>query len=245
MIQLYENENQIYNDSIDKIVVELIKKKKDDNFAHLFLLTGCSTLSGTTSVSIAISIALANTNRKVLLVDCDTRKIPKYKKLNQNVEIGLSDFLIDDCAQKVDLDEIVYETNIDNLSYVPCGTCNKAYTRVMCSPKMKDLLMYSKTNFDYVIFDFPSISIVPDANVLLEEIDGVALLVALGETSKLQIKQTKRKILKYPDKYYGMIINKVEEREFKKLVDRYDYYFIGEDGKQNVRKFISKKIKID
>lgn len=238
MIQLYENKDQIFNDSIDRIIIELFNKKNKKDEADFLMLTGCSALSGTTSISIAIAIAIANTNRRVLLVDCDMRKSAQYKKLNQNINYGFADYLEGKDGDKELFKKIVKETNIKNLFYIPCGYCKTNPTRLLCSEKMKDVIEETKTNCDYVIFDVPSLSIVPDANVLFKYVDGSILVAALGETTKLQIKQAKRKLLKQNSSYYGMIVNKVDKSEFNKVVRNYDYYFNDGSGGQKLNERI-------
>ena len=89
-IELYENKNQIVNAAIDRIVVELFHKKEEKEKGQAVLLTGCSPLAGTTSTCIGLAIAMANTKRKTLLVDCDVRKTIQYKKLNKEVSEGLA-----------------------------------------------------------------------------------------------------------------------------------------------------------
>lgn len=41
-----------------------------------------------------------------------------------------------------------------------------------------------KKEYDIVIFDLPAVTIVPDAQILMQSVDGIILLAALGETRK-------------------------------------------------------------
>lgn len=93
---LYESKSQLVTAAVDKIVVEIFNKKEKSDMAQLILLTGCSPLAGTTSTCIGLGIAIANTQRRTLLIDCDMRKTVKYKKLNDQVTVGLSDYLSQD-----------------------------------------------------------------------------------------------------------------------------------------------------
>ena len=140
-ITLYENKTQLIISAIDKIVVEIFNKKENDKQAQSILLTGCSALTGTTSTCIGLAIAVANTQRKTLLIDCDMRKIVKYKKLNEQATTGLSDFLSQEHLQEImKPEEVFYETNIENLTYIPCGAKTDNPTRLLCSTKMEELL---------------------------------------------------------------------------------------------------------
>ena len=111
------------------------------------MLTGCSALTGTTSTCIGLAIAVANTQRKTLLIDCDMRKIVKYKKLNEQATTGLSDFLSQEHLQEImKPEEVFYETNIENLTYIPCGAKTDNPTRLLCSTKMEELLKVANEN---------------------------------------------------------------------------------------------------
>ena len=241
-VNLYENTDQAVSAAIDKIVVELFNKEKETPGAQSVLLTGCSPLVGTTSTCIGLSIALANTKRRTLFVDCDVRKSIRYKKLNEETTLGLSDYLVQHGELSVPFENIVYRTNIENLSYIPCGTYLENSTRILCSEQMRDLIHMVKGMYDYVIFDFPSINIVPDAQSVFRHVDGIVLLAALGETRKSQIKEAKMKVADYGDKYYGMIINKIPDDVYRRNVRDYDYYFTDQKGEQKLtRKTAYKK----
>ena len=99
---------------------------------------------------------------------------------------------------------------------------------------MQPLMAELDACFECVIYDLPSISVVPDAQVLFKQVDGIAMVVALGETRKKQIKDAKRKVAPFEGKYYGMIINKVERKVYRMNLKDYDYYFVNEEGEQKL-----------
>lgn len=240
-IELYENSNQIVNAAVDRIVVELFNKREESSGGQAVLLTGCSPLAGTTSTSISLAIAMANTKRKTLLVDCDVRKSIQYKKLNEEVTEGLANYLLEDNESVDNIEQIVYETNVDDLYYIPCGKYYENATRILCSSKMTQLIESAKRQFDCIIFDLPSLAIVPDAQVLFGVVDGIVLVTALGETRKKQIKDAKRKVVPFAEHYYGMIINKVEKDVYRRSLMDYDYYFIDKRGRQKLTGSTRKK----
>lgn len=235
-VNLYENKNQLINDAIDKIVVEIFNKRNKENGAQAIVLTGCSPLVGTTSTCISLGIAIATTQRKTLLIDCDVRKAIKYKKLNEQTTKGLANYLLQDSSKETfSLEDVIYDTNIENLSYIPCGDYTESSTRILCSTRMDKLLAEVREKYDYIIFDFPSLTIVPDAQILFQAVDGIILLAALGETRKQQIKEAKLKVAAFSDKYYGMIVNKVELDMYRHNVRDYDYYFMDKSGEQKLK----------
>ena len=207
-IELYVNNSQVMNDAIDRVVVEIHNKKRTGENAHKILLTGCGPQCGSTSTCIGLGISFAEAKWKTLIVDCDLRKLRDYKKLNEQTGNGLSDFLLsDDSGEDSNFEEIIYSTNFDNLSYIPCGKHTTNPARLFCSDMMKKLLEYADKNYDYVIFDFPSISVAPDAQILFGDVDGIILVSALDGVTKKQIRSAKHKVRPFADKYYGMIFH--------------------------------------
>lgn len=234
-IELYGNSDQQLNNAIDKIIVSTINKKSKYKQGQVIAVTGCSPLVGTTSLTINLSIAMAATGRKTVLVDCDIRKNAKYKKLNDNARMGLADY-ISSQSESEELDDIVYSTNFDALCYVPCGETDENPARILCSGRMERVIKILNESFDCVILDCPSISVVPDALVLFGKVDGIVVVSALGETKRSQIKDVNRLIAPFKEKYYGMIINKVPKDLFKQAVKNSDYYLLDKAGRQRFEK---------
>ena len=162
MIELYAKEEQHINAAIDKIVVELFNKWCNETKGQAIVMTGCSPVVGTTSTSIELGIAIAASKRKTLLIDCDVRKAIKYKKLNEEASLGLANYLLD---ETVKLEDVLYDTNIENLQYIPCGDYSENPTRVLCSVRVNELIEAFKEQYDCILFDVPAVTIVPDAQV--------------------------------------------------------------------------------
>lgn len=235
ILTLYANDSQLMNDAIDRVVVEIYNRRKDKSVAQSLILTGCGPQCGTTSTCISMGIAFANAKWRTLIIDCDIRKAYNFKKLNQQVDKGLEDYLLsDETSGEIKIDDIICSTNIDNLYYVSCGQYAEKPTRLFCSEKMQKVHEYVNENYDFVLFDCPSITIVPDAQILFNYVDGIILLSALNVTTKKQIREAKLKMKRFEDKYYGMIVNKVELPLYKKYVKNYDYYFYNKKGIQKL-----------
>ncbi len=234
IVELYENSSQITSAAVDRIVVEVFNKGEGLEKGQSIVVTGCSPLAGTTTTCISLAIAMANTKRKTLLVDCDVRKALQYKKLNQDTDAGLANYLLEEASNSRMVDEVVYETNVENLYYIPCGKYHENATRILCSERMMNLIAEVKESYECIIFDLPSLSVVPDAQVLFGKVDGIVLVAALGETRKRQIKDAKRKLMPFVSNYYGMIINKVEKDVYRQNLKDYDYYFMNKKGQQKL-----------
>ncbi len=230
-VNIYQSESQIVRDAIDKVIVQVYRKKRESNHKS-FLITGCSAGCGSTNTAINMAVALANSGWKTVLVDCDIRKGMEYKRLNQNITTGLSDYLMGR------VDEIIYSTNHKRLDYIPCGNNEESPVRLLCTKEMEKLDEKLKEEYEFVIYDFPSIEIVPDAGIMLPVIDDVILVAAVNETSKSQLDSAKLKVKSVEGKYMGTIVNKLEMAEYKHYVKDYDYF-----KKEKLKKKHNKNLK--
>lgn len=216
-VNIYQSEDQIIRDAIDKVIVQVYRKKREKNHKS-FLITGCSAGCGTTNIAINMSVALANAGWKTILVDCDIRKGMQYKRLNQEISTGLSDYLLGR------VDGSIYKTNNERLDYIPCGNNEESPVRLLATKEMEVLDKTLKEAYDFVIYDFPSINIVPDAGIILPVVDDAILVAAINETNKDQLALAKSKIKEVEGKYMGVIVNKLELPEYKHYVKDYDYF---------------------
>lgn len=218
-VSFYRMDSQLMNDAIDRIVVKVHTYKKAYD-KKTILLTGCSPSSGVTTTSINLAIALSLAGWKTLLLDCDLRKANKYKRLGEEASLGLSDYL----AKKANQDQIINKTNYELLDYVACGTNNASAVRMLCSADMNSFMKAVQEEYDYIILDSPSINIVSDASILFPYVDGIALVTSLNQTTKKQIRNAKRIMDKYSEKYYGLVINQVNMGMYGNHIPNYDYF---------------------
>lgn len=218
-IDFYSINSQVMNDSIDRIIVELhVFRKK--NGPQSLLLTGCGSGCGTTAISINLAIALSMSGWKTLLIDCDLRKGLGYKRLSEDVTAGLSDYLSD----KSGLDDIICESNYEHLQYIPNGQPLGSSVHLLASQKMEQFVKQIKEDYDFILFDFPSLNTVSDALILFPAVEGIVLVAALNQTTKRQLRDARQKVENYRESYYGLIVNQVEMKQYKKYIRDYDYF---------------------
>ena len=217
--ELYRQTNRIVNDAFDRLAVEIHLKKQQNGF-KTFLLCGCEPGAGTTTISIDLAISMAEAGWKTLMVDCDLRKDAGYKRLNSKTEDGVSEYLSGEIEKK----EVVCETNYENLYYVSGGKgCNRQVNR-LCSAKMMDFIAWAKDTYDYIIFDAPSLGSAVDADILAAQMDGIILIASKYSSSTKSIAQVQESLERAQANILGIVVNKVDKKEYKKHINHYDYF---------------------
>lgn len=201
----YTEKSALIRDGVLKLAtrVQENKKKYDKNTV---LITGCNTGNGATMIAVNLAITMAQSGMRTLLIDTDLYK----GSIHDN---GLSDFFLLD----TNITQVVRASNISNLDFVPRGVRMESPALFLGSEKMAGFIRKAKAFYDYVIVDCAPITTSPDALALLFEIDGIALICSLNNTSKMQLKKAKSIIEPYADKYYGVVVNSLDEKHYKRL----------------------------
>lgn len=234
VLELYGNETHAVNEAIDRIVIGIYEMKREYK-ANSFLFTGIGSGVGTTTVAIDIAIALSEAGWKTLFVDCDFRKGNEFKRISAPLGKDLASYLTEDDVKESD---IICDTTYENLSYVASGERYNTPVRLLCSDKMEALCDEFKAEYDFVIYDLPSISIVNDAKILIPSVDRYILVGGVNITTKKQIFDAKLALLAYGKKNGGIIANRMDKSQYRKNIKDYNYF-----DEKNLRKTVRRRRK--
>ncbi|MCR5610007.1 MAG: CpsD/CapB family tyrosine-protein kinase [Lachnospiraceae bacterium] len=217
VIDLYRQKSKVYTDAIDKVVVSMILKKKE-NGDNVFMICGCEPGSGSTSVAINMAISFALSGQRTLLIDCDMRKDIAHKRLNVGESFGLVDYLLGEESN------IIYPTTLKLLQFIPSGECNEDAVRVLCSEKFDGFIKIMKEKFDFVIIDTVAANTVVDPAMISSKVDGTILVAMENRTLKNSIVEAQKTFANVNSKIMGIIVNRVDEDDYEKTVKYHDYF---------------------
>lgn len=177
------------------------------------------------SANLAASFSLS---QKVLLLDCDFRKPRLHNIFNQKRYPGLCDYLFG----TVSLDEIIRETQFENLSLITCGTIPTNPAELIASKHMQNFLNMIKPKYDYVITDSPPLATVTDAELLSSYSDGTVVVCLANKTRIDLLINTIETLNKINDTFIGVILNNFDFQATYGSYYKYYYYYYGsEKGK--------------
>ena len=177
------------------------------------------------SANLAASFSLSH---KVLLLDCDFRKPRLHNIFNQKRYPGLCDYLFG----TVSLDEIIRETQFENLSLITCGTIPTNPAELIASKHMQNFLNSIKPKYDYVITDSPPLATVTDAELLSSYSDGTVVVTLANKTRLDLLINTIDTLNKINDTFIGVILNNFDYQATYGSYYKYYYYYYGsEKGK--------------
>jgi len=159
------------------------------------LITSALPLEGKTITAANLAIAFAQTPEiYAILIDADLRKPNLHKLLGVSIDKGLRDYL----GASVPLSEIFYKTSIPKLSLIPAGRPSKSPVELLSSPRMKNLINELRERYprSYIIIDSTPILLTLESDLLLNQVDGIIVVVQYGKTQRDVLERS----LKFLDK---------------------------------------------
>lgn len=228
--------NLIVNKSPKSIQAEAYRSLRTNmNFLSVdkdlktLVVTSSSAREGKSTVISNLAITLANTNKKVLIIDADNRKAKIHKFFEINNVAGLSNALFD----KEHFSRFVKKTEIENLFILPSGPAAPNPSELLESNAMKDLIEVTKGEYDYVLIDTPPVGLVTDAAIISEISDGLILVVASEQTDKKNFKEAVESLKKVDANILGVVLNKLKGENLVGYKEYYNSGYYGYSMKKN------------
>ncbi len=144
-----------------------IKYYVKENEVAVIAVSSTISSEGKTFISINLASIIAMLGKKVLLIGLDLRKPRINKVFEYENSPGMSTYLSGNCSYE----EIIKETQVENLSYAPSGPVPPNPAELIETAQMKKFMQRAKKEYDYIIFDTPPVAIVTDALLLAEYAD--------------------------------------------------------------------------
>ena len=188
------------------------------------LITSRHEQEGKSSVAINMMRTIASCGKRVVLVDADLRcsvLASRYKfSYSQLTNAGLAEYLAGMCA----MEDVVYETNLENAFIVPAGREVMNSLQLLSSPRYAELIARLSKHFDVVLVDTPPAGVIVDAIEIAKYCDGALLVVASNTGRKQEIDEVAQNIRKTGCKMLGAVLNNVNMDSFQ---NRKYYYRSG------------------
>ena len=171
----------------------LIKTKQSPGVKNnVVFVTSSVPGEGKTFLSTNLSMILASTNKKVLLIGADIRNpkiytfftgsnVDKMSKPSRNKDAGLTEFLYDNTLTSKDIINpmLVHHNTID---VVYSGRIPPNPAELLMSPRIKELFNEVSANYDYVIVDTAPLMVVTDTLLIAEHANYLIYVTRAGFT---------------------------------------------------------------
>jgi polysaccharide biosynthesis transport protein len=201
-IQSLKEPHSTYTEAIRAIRTSLLLSQRDSP-TKTILITSSVASEGKTTFSLNLAVILAQSGRRVLLIDADLRRGLIKQKLNLPDQDGLS-ALLAGIKKNVIRHPVA---GAPNLEVIAGGAVPPNPSELLDSKTMQNWLKVWKDEYDFVVVDGAPVLPVTDSVTLSAEMDATIVLVRSGMTEKSQLKRSYQLLARNNKRYMGVIFN--------------------------------------
>ncbi len=196
----------------------------------VLMVTSSKPKEGKSTTAANLATIVAQSGKRVILVDADLRRPVQHVIFELDNERGLSTAFIE---ENISLDKLLKPVTADSLSVLPSGPTPHNPSELLDSPRMLEILEDLKRRADLVIIDSPPMLSVADATIMATRVDGVLLVVDSGYTRRSIAKRSKELLQNIGAHVVGMVVNRAV---VKAESDYYDYDYASDANKAKSKK---------
>ncbi|GLQ50560.1 polysaccharide biosynthesis tyrosine autokinase [Dyella flava] len=176
---------------------------------NLLMISGASPQAGKTFVSSNLAVVIAQSGRRVLLIDADMRKGALHKAVGGKPENGLSEFI----AGQIDRATAIRSVpGVEGLSFIARGKVPPNPSELLMNARFTARLQELMGLYDLVIIDTPPVLAVTDAAVIGRHAGTSLLVVRFGHNQLREIALAKQRFDQNGVDIKGFVFNAVQKR---------------------------------
>ncbi|MBI2906758.1 MAG: polysaccharide biosynthesis tyrosine autokinase [Chloroflexi bacterium] len=164
---------------------------------------------GKTTISTNLGIVIAQSGKRVIIVDADLRRPAVHRFFELSNATGLTTLLAGGGRCPT---EALVDSGVPDLRILTSGPIPPNPAELLASEKMRLLLNELKAEADVVIVDTPPVLAVTDAGIIASQVDGLLLVL---DTRKTRMEESRRAVeaLKRVDaRILGVVLNRHRSR---------------------------------
>lgn len=193
-----------------------------DRPLNTLMVTSASPNEGKSTIISNLGGVLAQSGRRVLLVEGDLRRPTLHKKLGLKNKFGMSTLFV---QPGINLDDVMQGTEFEGLSVLTSGELPPNPAELLGSAKMTEILEQASKHVELVLIDTPPVLAVTDATVMASRVDGVLLVVKAGVTKLGACKQSLEQLRFAGANVVGIVVNSVQLQGSRYGYAYHGYYY--------------------
>jgi len=161
---------------------------------------------GKTTLSSNLAVSIANSGKRVLLIDADFRRPRVHRLLGASNETGFSQVI----QGTTELADAIQETPIPNFSLLTCGARPDNPSELLTSRRFEELVEVLRERYELVLIDTPPVLPVTDPLNVAPRVDAVLVVLRLNKAARNAGRRALDALEEVGAKVLGVVVNGVE-----------------------------------
>ena len=167
-------------------------------------ITSSAAGEGKSTTVANLAIALAQTGRRLIIVDADLRRPGQHTLFGLDREEGLANVLLGENAQLP-----LRDTPVAGVRLLTSGPMPANPLEVLGSRRFDQVLALVRAQADFVLVDTPPAGALADAAVLAPRLEGMLLVVSAGRTRRDMARRAREQLERVNANLLGVVLTDV------------------------------------
>ena len=160
---------------------------------------------GKTTTAANLALSIAQSGKRVVLVDADFRRPRIHEYFNVDNSVGLSTLITGDA----EVPDAVKPSAVENLWLLPTGERPSNPSELLTSARFKELIDVLREQYDFVILDSPPVLVVSDPSAIAPRADAVLMVLRLTKNARSTVRHATETLTGLGAKILGVVVNAV------------------------------------
>lgn len=180
---------------------------------------------GKSVTSSNLAAALAQSEKQVILLDCDLHRPRMHRLFGLPNATGLTSALLDQVSDPL---SVLQETSAPGLRVMTSGPLPPNPAELLGSARMREVLAALGAAADIVILDSPPVLAMSDSAILASQVDGVLLVLDARDTRRELARRALASLQQVKARVVGAVLNRVSQER-----SGYYYYYYSHYDQSN------------
>lgn len=220
----WQNRPAFVAESFRGTLASILRNQASDKSQKMIMVTSAGPAEGKTTVVQNLGIALAETGRRVLLVDGDFRRPHLHREFSLSNDWGLIDLLTEDQPlSEYPPEQLGVFTGLPGLSILPNRVSQHNVSKALYSARLRTILESLAKRYDMVLVDAPPLLSVADARIIAPLTDALILVLRCGVTNRDSAMEAYQRIQEDGLTLLGTVLTDYDLSADRKRQYYYDY----------------------
>jgi polysaccharide biosynthesis transport protein len=158
---------------------------------------------GKTTLIANLAVTIAQSGRRVILVDADLRRPRAHRIFGLTAKAGLAQLI----AEDAEMPDVVQPTVVPNLWVLPAGPRPAAPGELLTQQRLAEILDVLRDQYDYVLVDTPPLLAVSDPCAVAPRVDGVLLTIRVSKNGRPSAERARDMLAGLRVQVFGVVVN--------------------------------------